>query len=409
MNRPFLAALVGALPVLLLFAVPLWRQGARLETGASPRVSRSVAAKSPRPAPLAPGAAKAHDLLRAEADAAPLTAEQCRAALEAAVAAGKTEALLAPMCRWAELDGAAAFAWLEEHNELMQHVTPDAISVWAAADPQGCAVWMEKLATLLRGGGTDPPWLIESSPWRTLLQNDLRAAIRVVGNLCADGGIGAPISRNDLRPALRTVADAEAVGAEILAHPEWLAGKPGETPLYLLVALRECWQEMDPAGWDRWAAAHPEAAAKSANEPIRPGLKFLRSPDRAAAASELLAAVPPEELAKTSADLIRVWDDMEASGQWLNTLPEGPVKNAAAQAYALESAKENPQAAFQWAATITDPAARARTQRRVFTAWHDADPAAAAAWLPQSGWSGAQQQAARDIMATAPVPAPGSQ
>ena len=166
----------------------------------------------------------------------------------------------------------------------------------------------------------------------------------------------------------------------------------------------ECWQEIDPDAWDRWAAAHPEAAAFSDNQPVHPGIKFLRSPDRAAAAQQLMDSAPPEKLAQTSEGVMRLWvaDDMEAAGQWLNTCTAGPVKDAAAQAYALLAAKEDPDAALHWAAAIADPAARARTQRRVFTAWHDADSAAAAAWLPQSGWSAAQLQAARDLMAASP-------
>ena len=58
-----------------------------------------------------------------------------------------------------------------------------------------------------------------------------------------------------------------------------------------------------------------------------------------------------------------------------------------------------PMQVLRWAGTLTDPAVRARTQRRVFTTWYNAAPAAAAAWLPQSGWSASQMQAARDIMA----------
>lgn len=404
MKRPFLAALAGGAAGLLLAAVPLWRQHTRF--------AASAPAPASMPAPLPSfherwqsamtTGSKADAELRAAELAETLTAEECRAAAEAALATGKRASLQDVLSRWATLDGAAAFAWLERHPDLLSEDSfPDeAAAAWAASDPADFAAWLERFLGTIETNCD----LSELPAISCLAQYDLRAFVRLAGGIGANSAVGVIIGRNDLRPAIRSSADAEAIGAEILAHPEWLAGKSRETPLYLLVALRECWQELDPDAWDRWAAAHPEAAEKSANEPVRPGLKFLRSPDRAAAASELLAAVPAGELAKTTADLLRVWDDMEAAGHWLNTQPDGPVKNAAAQAYALESAKEEPQAAFHWANAITDPADRARTQRRVFTTWHDADPAAAEAWLPQSGWTATQQQAARDIIAAAPDP-----
>jgi hypothetical protein len=299
-------------------------------------------------------------------------------------------------------DGAAAFAWLDEHMELWKHVLPDAASAWAVADPPACAEWMERVWSKLEMPTTYDPTRITGSPiWRTLLQHDLRAAIRVAGNLSIESPVGIPLGRNDLRPAIRTAADATAIGAEILAHPEWHANCSTETPLYLLVALRECWQEIDPDGWDRWAAAHPETAAKSAPQPLHPGIRFLRSTDRAVTAADILQATPPEKLEQTTTGLMRLWvqEDMAAAGDWLNAQPDSPAKTAAATAYALEAVKEDPAAALGWADTLADPAARARTQRRVFTAWYDAHPDAAAAWLPQSGWSDARQQAARDIMA----------
>jgi len=135
---------------------------------------------------------------------------------------------------------------------------------------------------------------------------------------------------------------------------------------------------------------------------LRQHLKSSR--DRATAATEILQTTPPDKLEQVSASVMQLWvqEDMAAAGDWLNAQPDSPAKAAAATVYALEAVKEDPAAALRWADTLTDPAARARTQRRVFTAWHDARPAEAAAWLPQSGWSEAQQQAARDMMAVRP-------
>ncbi len=406
-TRPTLQAISsGAFAGLLIAALPLWKQQQRMPVTATSSLVLAGRAEQPRflPSSWANVGDGAREIQKAES-VKDFTAVECRKRMDAAVADGRKDLLRAHMCRWTELDAREAFAWLDEHLAHWMDVLPDAGSVWAAADPPACADWMEQnWINLDLPDKHDPTFLTSSPIWRCLLQKDLRLAIRVAGNLSADSPVGPPLSRKDLRHAIRSLADAQTIAAEVLAHPEWLGRiEPGK-PLFLLVALRECWQEIDPDGWDRWAAAHPEAAEKSDNQPVHPGIKFLRSPDRAAAATEALQSAPAEKLEEISASIVRLWDDLEATGQWLNAQPDGPAKNAAAQAYALESAKEDPNAAMHWANAISDASSRARTQRRVFTAWHDADPAAASAWLPQSGWSNSQIQAAGAIMAAAPWP-----
>lgn len=403
-NRNLAAVAVGALAGLFIALVPLWLQHQRMpET--SPRV---VSARAGQP-PILPSfwsniSEQARELQRAES-VKDFTAMECRKRMDLAVGNGRKDQLCALMCRWTELDAREAFAWLDAHLEHWMDVLPDAGSIWAAANPQACADWMERTwITLNQGNLSDHTSLTNSPVWRSLLQKDLRLAIRFAGNLSARSSHGAVRASKNIRPAIRSLADAQTIAAEVLAHPEWLSKiEPGK-PLYFLVAMRECWQEIDPDGWESWAAAHPEAAEKSDNQPVHPGIKFLRSPDRATAATEALQSAPPEKLEEIGTSIVRLWDDLEATGQWLNAQPDGPAKNAAAQAYALESAKEDPNAAMHWANAISDASSRARTQRRVFTAWHDADPAAASAWLPQSGWSNPQIQAAESIIAAAPWP-----
>jgi hypothetical protein len=115
---------------------------------------------------------------------------------------------------------------------------------------------------------------------------------------------------------------------------------------------------------------------------------------------KILASTPAEKQEETTAKLVSMWAtmDMEAAGSWLNTQPEGPGKNAAAQAYAVAAAKEDPTAAMHWANTLADATDRTRTKRRVFATWFAAEPEKAAAWLPSSGWSDAEVSAAKEIM-----------
>ncbi|HWB02560.1 MAG TPA: hypothetical protein VG796_06005 [Verrucomicrobiales bacterium] len=403
---PFMAALFGVFAGLLIAAVPLWRQqmgstgrGAVKEEPAPTAASFADAWKSARNS-----GSKTGTVLRAATLTESLTAEECRAAAASTLAAGAREPLRDVLRRWATLDGPGAFAWLEKHPELRPETTLDADAAWAAADPAAFSAWMVRHIASLTPEKAALDWSIAGAV-KCLLQYDVRAAIRVAGAMGASGPRNSErvLERNLLRTAVRTNDDAAAAGAEILAHPEWLTVLRKERPLPLLVTLRECWQEFDPAGWDNWAEAHPAAAAKSDPAPPPPGIAFLRSPDRAAAAMQILKNARPENLQEISDGLLRLWtsQDMAAAGEWLNALPDGSVKSAAAQSYALHAATEDPNAALRWAGTLTDDAVRARTQRRVFTQWYDAAPSAAATWLKQSGWSESQMQAARDIMAVA--------
>ncbi|MES2705491.1 MAG: hypothetical protein V4726_02700 [Verrucomicrobiota bacterium] len=418
MNRSFLAATAGAATAAALVAIPLMLQQRR--AAASLRFpSRGIPANATAPTPpetvlwqwkaVQETGSKADAELRAAESVQHLSAAECRAAAEQTLAAGDKSPLADLLGRWASLDGKEAFAWLAEHPELLDGVIDNAGPAWAASDPAGYAAWLPGYRVgpeaKRSGRGRLPEFgadymRYKSSHW--LAAYDLPAAIRITMEKVHAAGIShLYINRTELSPFIRTAKDAEALGAEIAAHPEWATDLPREKSLRVLVALRECWQDLDPDGWDRWAEAHPLFAAKAENEPVRPALTFLRARDPQAAADKILATAPPEKQAETLDGLMRLWTetDLNAAGTWLSAQPESPEKWNAVQTFALAAVKDDPEAALQWAASIPDSALQARARRRVLAHWADTDPDAASAWLSSSGWSGSQLQAARDILA----------
>lgn len=414
MTRKILAGFVGAAVAAALVAWPLLKQRQRME---------EIVLKSTRASGMVPGrtagetlsrwsrvrgqGSKAEADLRAAESVQSLTAAECRAAAGAALASGDKSPLPDLLGRWTALDGKGAFAWLGEHPDLLELVLEDAGPAWAASDPTGYAAWLPTYRSDSNFKKVLPELGGDFETFRTakwLAPYDLPAAIRIPIEKIRSAGIDQlSISKLQLAPFIVSVKDAEALGAEISAHPEWLDNIPSEKPLRVLVALRECWQDLDPDGWDRWAEAHPDMAAKADNQPVRPGLVFLRSKDPRAAADQILAATPLEKQGETVDGLVHLWveTDLNAAGTWLNQRPEGPDKWEAMQTFALAAVKEDPAAALTWATSIPDPTQQARAQRRVLAQWADTDPAAAAAWLPQSGWGGPQLQNARDILSIA--------
>jgi hypothetical protein len=60
------------------------------------------------------------------------------------------------------------------------------------------------------------------------------------------------------------------------------------------------------------------------------------------------------------ATTIRAWTtyDLDSAGQFLNLLPTSPTKDPAVAIFALRASQEDPEGAFQWISTISDPQMR---------------------------------------------------
>ncbi len=84
--------------------------------------------------------------------------------------------------------------------------------------------------------------------------------------------------------------------------------------------------------------------------------------------------------------------DPHAASQYLASMTDSPVKDAAVEGFARELAREDGEAAAAWAATIGNEELRIDTLQDVARDWLRQDRAAAEAWLPNSGLTQEAQQ-----------------
>jgi hypothetical protein len=81
-------------------------------------------------------------------------------------------------------------------------------------------------------------------------------------------------------------------------------------------------------------------------------------------------------------------DDFLAAGKWLNTVPDGHLKNISTKTYAEEISRHDPESAVRWAMTLPPGKARDGTLVRIYHYWPKNDPAskaAAAAFATEHG------------------------
>ena len=77
------------------------------------------------------------------------------------------------------------------------------------------------------------------------------------------------------------------------------------------------------------------------------------------------------------------WADKEPkkAAQWIESLPEGPQRDAAIAGFTGVILEKDTSAAAEWVATIADRAVREKAAGNVYGTWLWRDPLAARQWL----------------------------
>lgn len=249
-------------------------------------------------------------------------------------------------------------------------------AVLAPASPDAAFAWAQALPEDLRTEGA-------KSSLDALAEKDARAAQREFLRFRALIVTSEPPASSST-PAVETLGDTAAAIAERLAATDgadglnwaaslppalradaaqgalagWAAAKPQDAAAY----VTGC-RDADGAEvvFEKWSASEPEAAALQATSLADPDL-------RERAVTGLLAG----------------WQDAAGTaeiGDWAATLPEGPGRDAVNAVLARDLAAPEPQKAWQRAAAIEDPAARAAAQREIVKTTAEADPEAAKALI----------------------------
>ena len=185
------------------------------------------------------------------------------------------------------------------------------------------------------------------------------------------------------------------------------------SPLATRDALFTQWLQFDQAGAEAWADALPAGEARNSMQ-----AKLLerltmsgKSEDvfrRAAAlpaeqagsaalfAAQMLARSDGQKAAVAALDFARgtqqheplgaavlEWftQDCHSATAWVEQLPAGPARDAAAAGCAGAAIRVDAETAKAWVGQIADATRRAEAAKRVAARWSQRDPAAAGAWL----------------------------
>ena len=135
-----------------------------------------------------------------------------------------------------------------------------------------------------------------------------------------------------------------------------------------------------------WADTAPQAAAAYAAK-LSPGDRApaitavlatwaTTAPSQAAAWVANIKFDTPEEQGTALATLVTPWSRQSpaAASRFINTLPEGPAREAAASQFAVSAAATAPAEALTWGMNLTDPEHRNQVVADACESWYDGDP-----------------------------------
>src|SRR5256714_7189159 len=110
-------------------------------------------------------------------------------------------------------------------------------------------------------------------------------------------------------------------------------------------------------------------------------------------ASEYAATLPSDVREATLGGAINYWaaNDLAAAGEWIKGL-SGPARDEALGTYPYRLLRKDPNPAAAWAVTPPDPKIRGKSLNGIAAFWLNKDPAAASAWIQNSGLSAADKR-----------------
>ena len=239
--------------------------------------------------------------------------------------------------RMAQDDIGAALAWTETldpaaKREALQEVSQE----WARHDPQSAA---EHALTL-----SDPHQQRDAVSEATLHWDchEPSAALEWANNLEGDTGLAA------IRGVIGTIADNDPQAAASMIDQLDFSAAPGDAYSDMAGDLAGQWSRFDPESAANWAQTLP--AKNDAQHHA-----FERVADH--------------------------WVEQDTLGasEWVGGLPEGELRDIAARRLVEHITPSDPDAAYQWALSMSDPGDQTEMLHQVFEQWQERDPQSAEA------------------------------
>lgn len=258
---------------------------------------------------------------------------------------------------WAGQDGQAALAWYSDTSSdlplaLREERLQSILAGYSSSDARGALAYVAAM-----DNQTSTARRLQLSAYQSVFDGLVESG-RV--NLALDtlnNSIDDPSMRADLHLSLIQ----SWAGQNPLEVARYLEGLEGELPANAHATLVRAWAELDPA----------QAAAHVSN----------------------LGAEHPD-FGRATATVVAQWTqyDIAGPGEWLNTLPASPEVDRSVAIYTARAAREDPEGAMSWAASIQNDRLRSHMMERVAGEWRQVDPTAFDAFMETGNWTDEQRQ-----------------
>jgi hypothetical protein len=291
----------------------------------------------------------------------------------------------------AEKDPRGALAFATEHVAALSHdrscmaeIISNSLGNWAKDDPLATVEWMRKNAA-------EFPDAMRIQARSNVISAAAKIDPKLAFTLIAKLGLDDSDSHNALHTIVTVVATDEQRNATLAALREYREAHKDD---------KEARQAADQmVGYFAWGFKEDGFAAGSkwlASANLTPKeldrfcgeLTLNYNGNEHAQWIEWIGGhTPPGKSESHIMDVMRGWtyDDYEAAGKWLATVPDGPVKIAATRSYALTIFKHDPETAMQWIMTLPSGKDRDATLKHIHINWPKDDPAGKEAFAKEHG------------------------
>lgn len=263
-----------------------------------------------------------------------------------------------------------------------QHVVSTALAKWSEDNPKAALEWV-------KANAKDHPDMVTDHSKQGILTGVARTDPRLAFQMIADlelkdaGEAGGKIIQ-----AAKTPAERSAALAALREHVKGLSdAKAGEA--LVDSSLRSLGQAVQKDGYDASAAWIESAKlTPKETESMVDGMGWWQVKEDTGKWIDWMHGKLPEERFKPKvAEMIGNWtkQDYKAAGEWINASKDGPVRQAAAQAYAVTVAPYEPDSAAQWAESLPPGKDRDEAFKTIYSQWKQKDENAAAEFARKHG------------------------
>ncbi len=253
-------------------------------------------------------------------------------------------------------------------------ILSSAIGKWAELEPVAAAQFLDSIGAQ----GLDFTAAFNSTSYQWSLQDPVAALAWARqhpdghGDLALQGAINGWWEKDPKAAEAYVSAQKDASGHEMMVS-----------------AFANMLFDKDPEHARQWASQLPDVAARRAADN---SVAQNWAQDDPEAATRWAANLPADERGSAVGFAAYFWakEDPKTAGDFLNSLA-GSARDEAVVTFSGGVAIEDSALALTWAATISDPSIRQKSEEAIATEWLKQDPPAARAWIQNSSMPEAEK------------------